>query len=356
MPPLTRKTLMEKNKPRASTFVSLKDIAQACGLSVMTVSRALRDTHVVSPQTRDRVLEAAREMGYVPNRLASSFGRQKTMTVGVVIPDIEHNIFPAVVKGIETILNDEGYHLSLCCSYDRSEKEYREMQALLERRVDGIILAPASTVESRGAVDRARAMGCPVVFVDRLVPGVEADAVTVDDFEGAYQIVTHLIQQGYRAITHIAGPEGVWTAEERLRGYRQAMARAKLKAAPENILRGGLTVADGEAAMERILERRELPDAIFCVNDPTAVGAFKALRRRGLQIPETIGLAGFSDTLESEIMEVPLTTVAQDAGLLGQHAARLLLGRMTDADAASPAIHQIVKTHLVIRRSSQRAG
>jgi DNA-binding LacI/PurR family transcriptional regulator len=133
------------------------------------------------------------------------------------------------------------------------------------------------------------------------------------------------------------------------------LKQAGLPVKPENIVRGGFTVEEGETAMERILGRAELPDAVFCVNDPTALGAFKALRRRGLRVPDTIGLAGFSDILEAEIMEVPLTTVAQDAGLLGQQAARLLLARMSAA-SQEPPMHQVVKTHLVVRRSTQRNG
>lgn len=347
---------MNKKSAKASPYVSMKDIARACGLSVMTVSRALRDTHVVNPQTRERVLAEAHRTGYVPNRLASSFGRQKTMSVGVVIPDIDHTFFPALIKSIEATLGAEGYHLLLCCSYDRIDKEKGEIQALLERRVDGIILAPASTRQSHEAVARVQAMNCPLVFVDRLIPGLQADAVTVDDYEGACQIVTHLIDQGYRTIAHIAGPEGVWTAEERLRGYRQAMARAGLAVRADAIVRGGMTVADGEAAMERIASRTRLPDAVFCGNDPLAVGAYKVLRRHGLRIPETIGLAGFSDILEAEIMEVPLTTMAQDAGLLGEEAARLLLARIGESGRHGAAIHKIIKSRLVVRRSSLRGG
>lgn len=346
----------KKRGKGTSGCVSLKDIAQACGLSVMTVSRALRDTNVVSPQTRERVLLAARQMGYVPNRLASSFGRQKTMTVGVVIPDIEHSIFPGLIKGVESTLSEEGYNLSLCCSYDRPGKEYREIQALLERRVDGIILAPASTVDSKEAVSRIQAMGCPFVFVDRIIPGLDTDTVTVDDYEGAFQAVTHLIEQGYRSIAHITGPEGVWTAEERERGFKEAMSRAGLPIRSDAIVRGGFTVDEGEAAMERILGRTVLPDAVFCVNDPIALGVFKALRRRGLRVPEAIGLAGFSDILESEIMEVPLTTVSQDAGMLGQQAARLLLARMTGSGGSQGSVHQVIKSRLVVRRSTLRMG
>lgn len=336
--------------------VSLKDIAEACGLSVMTVSRALRDTKVVKPQTRERILEAAREMGYVPNRLASSFGRQKTMTVGLVIPDLEHSIFPTLIKGIEGALSGEGYNLLLCCAYNRPEKEEREIQSLLERRVDGIILAPASAASSADAVSRIQAMRVPCVFVDRIVPGLELDAVTVDDFEGALQVVSHLIEQGYSRIAHIGGPEGVWTAEERLRGYRKAMAQAKRPVRAEHIIRASLTVEEGEAAMERLLDLPERPDAVFCVNDPTALGAYKTIRRRGLRLPGEIGLAGFSATLESELLETPLTTVAQDAAALGRQAAALLLTRMQGESAPPHPVHEVVKTRLIVRQSTMRKG
>jgi LacI family transcriptional regulator len=349
-------------KTRATTSiggarVGLRDVARRCGLSVMTVSRALRGDQYVDPDTRLRVLTAARELGYVRNRLAAQFGQQKTFSVGVIIPDIDHSIFPAMVKGIEAVLNNEGYHLALSCSYDSAGKEFQEVTAMLERMVDGIILAPASVTESRQAIARLQALHCPFVMMDRIVHGVAADAVIVDDYEGAREVVRHLVAQGYRHIAHIAGPEGVWTSVERERGYRDALQAARRKVNEQLIIHAGANIPEGEAAMERLLERGEpLPDAVFCMNDPIAVGAYKALRRHGLRIPHSIGLAGFSNTLETEIMAVPLTTVVQDALGIGQRAARLLLSRMAGTAAQAEPIREVLKTQLLVRASTLRTA
>lgn len=332
--------------------VSIKDIALDCSLSVMTVSRALRNAYGIHPKTREKILESAKRMGYVPNRLATNLVLRKTETVGVILPDISHSIFPGLYKSLEMELSRRGYRLFLCCSYDQPEKEMQEAMALLERRVDGIILAPASLARSAETVERIKAQNCALVLVDRMIPGVDADAVTVTDFEGARGIVSHLVERGYARIAHFAGPEDVWTAAERRRGYEEALRAAHKEIRPELVVPAGLTVDDGEAAMERLLEWSVLPGAIFCVNDPVALGAYKALKRRGVRVPGGVALAGFSDVLEAELLEVPLTSVRQDAEQLGNEAARLLLSRMTDKSFSGKTDVLSIPTELVFREST----
>jgi LacI family transcriptional regulator len=332
--------------------VSLKDIARACALSVMTVSRALNNAYGIHSKTRERVLQVAREMGYVPNRLASNLVQRKTMTIGVVIPDVDHSIFPALLAGLEQVLSAEDYHLFLCCSYDRPDKEFREVMALVERRVDGILLAPSSVKDSRQIVERVQELHCPLVLVDRLIPGVTVDSVSVDDYRGAQAAVSHLIARGYRRIAHIAGPQSIWTARERQRGYQAALKKAGIAPVAEYVVTSGLTVDGGENAMEQILNLPTRPDAVFCVNDPAALGAIKALGRAGLAIPGDMALVGFSNVLETELLAVPLTTVTQDAGRLGREAATLLLQRLRDEASDRPTSRQVIPTELVVRRSS----
>ncbi len=343
----------KKNDGSGSSFVGLKDIARKCGVSAMTVSRALRSSIGVSPVTREKVIRTAGEMGYVPNLVASNLLSHKTRTVGVVVPDIGVTIFPSVVKGVESVLNRENYRIFLCCTFDSPAKEYQEVQALLKHRVDGIIMAPASTLESRDIARKIMASGCPLVFVDRVIPGLEISSVTVSDFEGAYQVTSHMIEQGYRHIVHFAGPKNVWTASERLRGYQMAMRDAGLKVNKKDIIQAGFSVDGGMAEMERVLGGQKRPDAVFCVNDPVALGAYQALRRRGISIPGSVGLAGFSNLLESELLAVPLTSVTHDALTLGQLVARILSSQMSAAGKAEISIvHQEIRSHLVVRQST----
>jgi len=210
--------------------------------------------------------------------------------------------------------------------------------------------------ESVATVSRIRTLGCPFVLLDRLIPGLEADAVTVDDYAGAFAAVTHLVKQGYRRILHLAGPADIWTCAERERGYRAALEKAGLEFRPGDVVHTGLSVEDGETAMIRILGGAPLQaDAVFCVNDPVAVGAFKTLRKCGLRVPSDLGLVGFSGTLESEIMETPLTTVRQEARLIGQRAAQILLSRMTsETPGGESPLHEVVPTTLLVRESSLR--
>lgn len=332
--------------------VGLKDVAKACSLSAMTVSRALKDVKGVNPKTREKVIKKAREMGYVANTLAASLVQRSTHTVGVVVPDIDISFFTKVFKGLENALGTEGYRLFLCCSYDDPTKEFQEVQALLERRVDGIVIAPASVTDSAETAHRILANDCPMVFIDRTLPEMAVDSVIFDDYEGAYQAVTHLIGQGYRNIAHLAGPQTVWIARERLRGYKQAMADAGLKVGKSSIIHGALTVAGGEASMERLLALPKNPDAVFCVNDNIAVGAYKVLKRRGIRVPDAMGLVGFSDSFDPEILEMPLTSVVQDVESIGKQAAELLLARMSGDNASEEPVRRVIKTHLAVRRSS----
>ncbi len=334
---------------------SLRDIAEVCGLSKMTVSRALRGSRRVRATTRRKVLETARRMGYVPNRLAASFGRQGTKIVGFVVPELDHNFYSSLMMSIEPILNAEGYLLCLCCSYDRVAKELSEVQALLEWRVDGIVIAPVSLTQSADAIFRIQAMGCPVVLVDRLVPDIEADAVTVDDRDGAFAIVTHLTEEGYRNIAHIGGPENVWTAEERLRGYKEALSSAGIEPRAANIVRGETTIAAGKASAELLLIHSDQPDAIFCYNDMVAVGALMALNQHRIRVPDEVGLAGFANVLYNDVMSVPITTAGQDTNEIGQQCARLLLARMTGKSPTEP-VHYVSRTKLLVRNSSLRTS
>lgn len=344
----TRRAL--KNK----STITLADIARKCGLSTMTVSRALNKSDLVSDDTRRRVEDVARRLGYVPNRLAVSFGRQKTRLVGFIVPELDNNYFAAAMMNIEQLLRPEGYQLCLCYSYAQPHKELAEAQALLERRVDGIILAPANTAQSARTVSLIRAADCPCVLFDRLVPRMAVDSVTVDDFEGAVSAVNHLIEQGYKNVAHITGPENQWTARERLRGYRKALNDAGYRVRTANIIHCDAKFASARAAAARLLTHPAPPDAIFCGNDAMALGAFVALREHGVLVPETMGLVGFGHLFEDAVLCLQLTTVAQDVPELAAQCAKILLMRMNSAGPEKP-VHYVSKTRLLVQNSSQRS-
>ncbi|MBN1517549.1 LacI family DNA-binding transcriptional regulator [Candidatus Sumerlaeota bacterium] len=332
--------------------VGIKDLSEKCSLSMMTVSRALRGAYGVNPKTRERVLRTAKEMGYIPNQVASNLAQNKTNTIGVIVPDIGLSFFPNVFHQLESEFSAQGYNLFICCSYDQPEKERKEVMALISRRVDGIVLAPASWKESYGAARLILDQDCPLVLIDRRIKGLDVDTVIVDDYGGAVSAVNHLIEQGFRRIVHLSGGQNIWTSRERLRGYRAALRDAKINIKEAWIILAGLTVESGEEAMTRLLEQNANFDAIFCVNDPVALGAYRALQRHGGKAPKPIALIGFAGIQETEMLETPLSTVQQDDARIGREAAQLLLNRIGPNANESKPVCLKIPTQLIIRAST----
>lgn len=347
---------MKKRAPRHSANqarrVSVRDIARVCGVSAMTVSRAINNAYGVHPKTRERILEAAREMGYIQNRLASNLSRRNTCTVGVIIPNIVQTMFPSVVQSLEGALRAGGYHLFLCCSYDKPEREMGEAQALLEHCVDGIVLAPSSIQESMRTVRLIEEHRCPLVLIDRAVPGAGVDFVGFDDYRGARDLVARMIEAGYRRIAHLTGPAHNWSSRERLRGYRNALKKAGIRYDRSIVLEAPLP--RGETAMASLLDNDPTVDAVFCWNDPLAIVAWRVLRDRGMAVPGDIGLAGFSGIVETELLETPLTTVMQDSKALAGEAAALLLSRMGENPSDKDPVRRTIATEVLWRRSTER--
>jgi LacI family transcriptional regulator len=359
-----------KNRPNASPepcllqseyssgHVGLKQIAEACNLSVMSVSRALNGAKGVGPTTRSRVVAVARELGYIPNRAASILGSRKTTTrtVGIILPVFGHTIFPEIIEGIESRLSDFGYQIFLCKTNDDPDKEYREAVAMLERRVDGIIMAPASTRSSRKSINLILQQGCPLVFIDRCLDHIDVDAVIYDDCQGAHDAVAHMIQTGCKRIVCLSGNEEIWTIQERVRGYRQAMQAAGLKVGKNDIVQTDLTFRGGEQAMDKVLSGRIAYDGVFSVAARVAIGAIKTLNRREIRMPEDIAFAGFADTIEAEMLKVPLTTVGQDAQALGCASANILIERILDSGSAATvraARRIVIPAPLIVRESTR---
>lgn len=336
--------------------VKLSDIAKRAGVSMMSVSRAVNNKAGLSGELRTRILNIADEMGYVPNRLAADLcGKHRSMTVGVIVPHIRNTIFPLILESIEKLLSENGYRIFLCCSYNNPIKEFHDISALLERQVDGIIRCPATLEESLKSAKLIRKQKCPLILMDRILPDFEADSVTVDDYQGAYSAVSHLIALKRRKIAHLTTANESWVAAERLRGYRDALREAGIKSDSKMIIKAGSEFDDGIRGMEKLLEHSS-PDALFCFNDPLALGAGKYMRDRGIAIPDQIALIGFSSTLETEIAAVPLSTVFQDAEGLGRQAALALLSRLYNPSAKTPCRQQVLCTHLVIRESTAGRG
>ncbi|MBD3617350.1 MAG: LacI family DNA-binding transcriptional regulator [Gracilimonas sp.] len=334
-----------------SSNVTLKQIAEALGVSAMTVSRVINNKANVDEKTRKRVLEKAKSMGYTPNHVAKSLVSKKTHTIGVVIPEIHHVFFSEVVSGIEAVVYENDYQLFLTNSAENAEREKNVIEALRSKRVDGILISCAENSEDLGYYKRLIKSGLNLVFFDRCVENIGASCVSVNDETSSYQITEHLINHGYTSIAHLSGPKNLSVGRERLRGYKRALEENHLPVKDEWIVESGFREEGGYKAMNSIfaLPKSEWPRAVVALNDPAAFGAMKAIEEQGLSIPDDIAIVGFSDDVRAELMSCPLTTVQQPAFMLGKKAAEKLIKSIESDD--EPIENIELHTNLKIRSS-----
>jgi LacI family transcriptional regulator, galactose operon repressor len=329
---------------------TMKRIASELGVSITTVSKVLNNREDIGHATRARVLAKVAELGYQPNAVARSLTLRRTHTLGVVIPDLMHSFFVEIVAGLEATASARGYGLLLCSSNEDPAKERQELDMLRQRQVDGIVLGSANAAGNTDLLHQLTSLGMGLVMIDRDDhPDVRCDRVVTNDEEVGRLATAHLIDQGRRAIAHIAGPSIVH-AKRRADGYRAALKRRDLKVRPEWIVRGGFKEADGYKAMKKLLGMRPRVDAVFAANDPAAIGAMKAIWDSGLRVPDDIAIVGAGDITFGDLLRVPLTTVSWSREDQGRAAAELLLDRLGEPAARPQRV--VIPPHLVVRRSS----
>src|SRR5436190_3159518 len=336
------------------TTTTMKRIAGELGVSITTVSKVLNNRHDIGHATRARVLAKVAELGYQPNAVARSLTLRRTHTLGVVIPDLMHSFFVEVVAGIEAVASARGYGLLLCSSNEDPAKERQELEMLRQRQVDGIVLGSANATGNTDLLQQLTTRGIGLVMIDRDDhPEVHCDRVVTDDEEVGRLATSHLIAQGRRAIAHVTGTSVVH-AKRRADGYRAALKSGRLKPRPEWIIRGGFKEADGYRAMQKLLGLKPRVDAVFAANDPSAIGAMKAIWDAGLRIPEDIAIVGAGDIALGDLLRVPLSTVSWSREDQGKAAAELLLERIDDnvQDGADRPQRVVIPPKLVVRRSS----
>lgn len=333
---------------------TMKRIAGELGVSITTVSKVLNNRDDIGHATRARVLAKVAELGYQPNAVARSLTLRRTHTLGVVIPDLMHSFFVEIVAGLETVASARGYGLLLCSSNEDPGKERQELEMLRQRQVDGIVLGSANATGNTDLLQQLTSRGIGLVMIDRDDhPEVSCDRVVTDDEEVGRLATSHLIAQGRRAIAHLTGTSVVH-ARRRADGYRAALKAGRLKPRPEWIIRGGFKEADGYRAMQKLLGMKPRVDAVFAANDPSAIGAMKAIWDAGLRIPEDIAIVGAGDIALGDLLRVPLSTVSWSREDQGKAAAELLLERIDDdiQGGADRPRRVVIPPRLVVRRSS----
>lgn len=346
---------MDMNNPKETknyfTNVTLKEVASALGLSAMTVSRAINNKPNVDAETKKKVLQVAKEMGYTPNLVAKSLVSSRTHTIGVVIPEISHSFFPEVVKGIEEVTNAKNYQIFLTNTSDNFEKEKIIIAALIAKRVDGILVSSSLTTSDASYYKQLADTGLPIVFFDRVVRDVGISCIGVNDKTASEQVTEHLIAIGYKKIGYLGGPKQVSIGKERFEGFIAAMTKHQMEINEKWIIENGYNEKSGYQSMSKILglPENERPKALVAVNDPVAIGAIQAIREAGFSVPHDFAIVGFSNDIRSELMTPSLTTVHQPAYEVGKKAATKLIQLIEEEENLVENVE--LNTNLIVRES-----
>ncbi|MFH0760071.1 MAG: LacI family DNA-binding transcriptional regulator [Bacteroidota bacterium] len=332
--------------------VTIKDLAEELGISPSTVSKALKNHPDISKETRARVNELARKLNYNPNPIALSLRSSHTKTVGLVIPEIVHHFFSSVISGIEDVAYDAGYNVMIYQSNESYNRELIAIQALMNSRVEGILISLSKETRNFDHLHNVLDRGVPLVMFDRICDDIDTDKVTVDDYQGAYAAVCHLIRTGCRRIAHLSGPPGLPIADLRRAGYVDALKDNNLKINWDRIIYCD-NFKHALIRTKQLMNLPDPPDAFFTVNEFTATGVVKSLYDMGIKIPDQVSIFGFSNGLITQVTNPALSTVDQHAYQIGQTSVQLLLDRLMNNQVPRPFIHQVIKTELIIRESTR---
>ncbi|MBB5209542.1 LacI family DNA-binding transcriptional regulator [Chiayiivirga flava] len=329
--------------------VTIKDVAKAARVSVASVSRAMNNHESVSDAVRERVTAAARELHYVPHSAARSLITRRTQTIGVLLPDLHGEFFSELIRGIDQAARRAGMHMLVSSSHGDSEEAVAAIRTM-RGRVDGLLLM--SPHIDAGVLHEHLPAALPVVLMNTPLDTGDYDAITIDNYWGAHAMVRHLVQRGHRRIALIAGPDRNFDAQERLRGYREALAEL-LPDTREQVVAGDFSEEAGYRAGQLLLAQHALPDAIFAANDMMAIGCLFALNEAGVVVPRDVALAGFDDIPIARFVSPPLTTVRVRIADLGQQAFERLMAALQPDDAHRTA-PQTLRAELVVRQSCDR--
>lgn len=335
----------------AKKQVSLKDFASELGVSVSTVSRALKNHPDISWEIKQKVHELAKKWDYAIATPQAGFHNPTTKTIGVVVPNMVRFFYSSILSGVESYAKNQGYFIVTTNSNESHENEMECINNLLRLNVDGLLVCLTQDTFDYSHFDKARQADVPLVFFDRVCRTNEFSSVIVDNAEAAKAIVTHLKANGAKRIAHIAGPKNLNISKERIAGYLLALNDGALEYNSELLVNCDLSPEGAAEAVKKLINAKTRPDAIFCVNDTVAYVTIKELKKAGIRIPQDIAVTGFNDEFHSSLVEPTLTTISHPTFEMGQEAARLLIDQIESGRPHSP--RQIVmKTKLIVRDSS----
>jgi len=334
--------------------ITIKDIAKALDLSTSTVSRALRDSYEINPETKRLVLEYAERMHYRPNPIALSLKENRSRSIGVIVPEIANYYFSEAINGIEAAASDRGYHVVIFQSQESYEREVEKVEYLAARRVDGLLMSLSSRTLDFGHLKTLQERGMPLVFFDRTPSEIETHTVVADNSGGAFEATLHLLETGRRRIAHITAQPGLSITRERLQGYRNALQQFGVPFDEHLVRYCYYSPQEVEDNLDALFSLPEPPDAFLTVSDRLALGYFAALKRRSIRIPQDVSFVGFSNLNAAELLQPPMSTVVQPAFQMGQTAATLLLDLIERKSKTAPVFRlERLPTRLFVRESSR---
>ena len=335
--------------------MTMKDIAKEFGISVATVSRALKDSPRISKDRREAIQKYAREHNFTPNVLAESLRHSRVQPqklIGVIVPELVHYYFASILKGIEEEASAHGYHIMVAQSGEHYEREVKICQSFFESKVCGIIVSQAKDTQRYEHFQRLIDAGVPLVFYDRICTGVETSRVVVDDYMGAYNAVTHLIETGCRHIAFFGAQMNLEISKNRFNGYKDALLKHGIPF-DERLTRVCDNRSDAEMITPTLFDDEPHPDAFFAVNDDTAVGILHSVKRMGLRVPEDVCICGFTNGERATSCDPMLTTVEQRGTRVGEEAANILIGYVEGTIPRNHVERRIVRTRLIIRGTTR---
>lgn len=332
---------------------TILDIARELHISKSTVSRALHGHSDINEQTRKAVLETARKLEYQPNLLAYGLAKNKSMTIGIIVPEFINSFFPFIIIGAQEVANPAGYHVLICQSNESYQTEIANTNVLLSSRVDGLLVSLTGETPNIDHFKKFERAGIPVVYFNRVCKDTHVSKVIVDDYEGAFKGVVHLIENGCRRIAHIAGPSNLQMSQNRLKGYLDALAQHNIEKDESLIIAYDLNPQQATECAKRLFDLHTPPDGLFAVNDPAAIAAMLVAKERTIKIPDELAVVGFSNEPTSALIEPGLTTLAQPMADIGRTAISMLFDQIDSEDDEAPEPEtRILKTTLIVRGSS----
>ena len=332
---------------------TIHDIAKALSIDSSTVSRALNNSPRVTQQTKDKIIAKAKELGYQRNLLASNLRKNKTNTIGVVVPRISRHFFSSVIQGIEETAYLSGYNVIICQSLERLEREQEIIETLAANRVDGLLISVSMETENIEHFTILKNNKIPFVFFDRHLDSNQVSNVLIDDFKGGFDATEHLILKGYKKIVHFSGPQEQAIYKNRFLGYKAALQKHNIPFEETNVISSRLMENDGFTNVNKLIDANVKFDAIFSANDLSAIGAMKCLKEKEVKIPKEVAIVGFSNEPVSGVIEPSLTTIDQSGFQLGKTATNLLFKNINEKEKFKEETI-ILQSNLIERNSTKK--